>query len=224
MDRTPLPAPASTERVTKLLSPITSGPPLPSIGVLAIVGLTMLSLALAIALVLTAAEAPVEYATSAPTAPVSEPLAEPSPSALPPMPAASPASADSTTLRLDSLMAAFPAEPQPVPARVLTDIEAAGNGPLEPELTLLLAAIQTGFDRQSAQIEPTLRPYLFRIAGRLSVRTDIIRIAVTAPDIDLAHARAATLRRTLDVAGVSPTRVQIGAGTGAHALTLVSDS
>ena len=187
---------------------------------LAIVALTLLCLALGIALVLTASDAPVEYAASAPVSASAQP--EPTP----PSPAALPAAAraDSTTLRLDSLMGAYPAEPQPIPAGVLTAIEEAGDGPLEPELSQLLAAVQTGFGERSAQIEPTLRPYLFRIVGRLSVRTDTVRIAATAPDLDLARARAATLRRTLDVAGVSPTRVQIGAGTGAHALALVSDS
>jgi hypothetical protein len=210
-------------RVTKLLDPVTSGPPLPSTGVLAVAGLALLCIALAVALVLAASDAPIEYGASG-----SSEGAEPSTAMLPSAPGGLPTApasvaADSTSVSLDSLLAAYPAEPKPIPAALLTQIEDAGNGPLAVEMGQLLSAIQTGFGDRSAQIEPTLRPYVFRIAGRLSVRTDTLRIAATAPDLDLARARAATLRRTLDVAGVSGSRVAIGAGVGPHALTTVSD-
>ncbi|MEM1054526.1 MAG: hypothetical protein AAGI52_03290 [Bacteroidota bacterium] len=183
----------------------------------------MLCLALAVALVLSVSDAPVEYEPAA-----SSESAEPSTAMLPSAPSGPPAiptaaMADSTSVSLDSLLAAYPTEPQPIPAAMLTQIEDAGTGPLPIEMGQLLTAIQTGFGDRSAQIEPTLRPYVFRIAGRLSVRSDTLRIAATAPDLDLARARAATLRRTLDVAGVSGTRVVIGAGVGPHALTTVSD-
>jgi len=189
--------------------------------VLAVAGLALLSLALMLALVLAAADAPVEYAAASPQS------AEPSTAAIaspPPLPsAAAPGDSASASVALDSLLAAYPAEATPIPTALITQIEDAGTGPLEIELGHLLRAVQTGFGDRSAQIEPTLRPYVFRIAGRLSVREDTLRIAATAPDLDLARARAATLRRTLDVAGVSDRRVAIGAGVGPHALTLVSD-
>ena len=107
---------------------------------------------------------------------------------------------------------------------MLTRVEDAASEPLEIELGHLLDAIQTGFGERSAQLEPTLRPYVFRIAGRLSVRTETFRIAATAPDLALANARALTLRRLLDMAGVTASRVAIGTGVGPHSLSLVSDS
>lgn len=190
---------------------------------LAVAGLALLSLALMLALVLASADAPVEYAAASPQSaePSTAAIASPPPS---PAPAAvAPGDSASASVALDSLLAAYPAEATPIPTALITQIEDAGTGPLEMELGHLLSAVQTGFGDRSAQIEPTLRPYVFRIAGRLSVRGDTLRIAATAPDLDLARARAATLRRTLDVAGVTDRRVAIGAGVGPHALTLVSD-
>lgn len=220
MTRIPSEVPHPLARVTKLLDTVTSGPPLPSSGVLAVSALALLCLSLAVALVLSSSEAPVEYAATAPTE-----GSEPSTARLPvaTAPPERPQAQGVATLSLDSLRAAYPAEPQSIPTAMLTQIEDAGTAPLAVELGHLLDAVQTGFGDRSAQIEPTLRPYLFRIAGRLSVRTDTLRIAATAPDLDLARARAATLRRTLDVAGVSDSRVAIGAGIGPHRLTLVTD-
>lgn len=221
-------APSIPVRVTKLLDPVTSGPPLPSAAVLAIAGLALTCLALVAALVLSSADRPVEYqsAVAVPGIPATAtpPDAESAAAAAPEASGESdaPAPSRTQTVAVDSLLAAFPAEPRPIPTGVITRIEAAETEPVAIELGHLLDAIQTGFGTQSAQLEPTLRPYVFRIAGRLSVRAEPLRIAATAPDGALAQARAATLRRLFDLAGVS-TGLSIGAGTGPHALSIVSD-
>ncbi|MEL6614715.1 MAG: hypothetical protein AAFQ43_03205 [Bacteroidota bacterium] len=219
-------------RVTKLLDPVTSGPPLPSAAVLVIAGLALLCLALAAALVLNASDRPVEYAgtVAVPGIPASTGTPEAAPNGAPaPTPEAAASAPEASgeapatqTVAVDSLLAAFPAEPGPIPTGMITRIEAAETEPVSVELGHLLEAIQTGFGTESAQLEPTLRPYVFRIAGRLSVRAEPLRIAATAPDAALAQARAATLRRLFDLAGVS-TGLSIGAGTGPHALSIVSD-
>ena len=212
--------------VTKLLDPVTTGPSLPSKGVLAIAGLILLCLALLAALVMTSGEPSVAY----PAASAEPSMGEPSTAALAPaLPdtarrAPEAAAEAAETVGLDSLLSMFPSEAKPIPTAMITRLEDASEEPLEVELGLLLEAVQIGFSERSAQIEPTLRPYLFRIAGRLSVRTDSFRIAATAPDATLARARAATLRRLFDRAGVLEPRVILGAGSGPHALTLVSDS
>ncbi len=212
--------------VTKLLDPVTGGPSLPSKGVLAIAGLILLCLALLAALVLGSSAPAAPYATAS-----GEPATggEPATASLAPVlpGSAAPeagASGGSESIAMDSLASMFPAEAKPIPTAMITRIEGASEEPLEIELGLLLEAIQIGFGDRSAQLEPTLRPYVFRIAGRLSVRTDTFRIASTAPDGTLARARAATLRRLFDRAGVLDPRVILGAGSGPHALTLVSDS
>lgn len=204
-------------RVTKLLDPVTSGPPLSSTGVLALAGLTLACLGLMAALVLTSANAPQEYVPMARTAAG----AEPSTAALGTTPEAP--KPKPQVLSLDSLAATFPAEARPIPTEMITRVEDAASEPLEIELGHLLEAIQTGFGERSVQVEPTIRPYVFRMAGRLTVRSDSFRIAVTAPDDALATARAATLRRLFDTAGVPSPRLSIGVGSGPHALSLVSD-
>jgi hypothetical protein len=114
--------------------------------------------------------------------------------------------------------AVFPDEPEPIPSGVLTALERASEEPLDVELARLLDALQYGFGERSVQVEPTLRPYAFRLAGRLDVRTAAFRVRVAAPDPALAEARAATLRRLFEAAGVAPGRLQFAARRGAPAL------
>ena len=197
---------------------------------LLLAGLTLLCLSLTAALVLATSEQPVAYG---PTQTAGGGV-EPSTALLAAAPETGGGSAasgaaegretpEAETVALDSLLAAFPAEPRPIPVATIARVENASEEALEVELGHLLDAVQTGFGDRSAQLEPTLRPYLFRIAGRLSVRTEAFRVAVTAPDASLARARAATLRRLFDVAGISDSRLSIGAGEGPHSLSLVTD-
>ena len=119
--------------------------------------------------------------------------------------------------------ALFPSEPSPVPQELITDIEAASGEPLAVELGRLLSAIQEGFGRESVQLAPELRAYVFRMASRFDWNPDTFRVAVTAPDAGLAEARATTLRRLFENATGSE-RLQIRSGAGPHSLSLVSDS
>ena len=119
--------------------------------------------------------------------------------------------------------ALFPSEPNPVPQELITDIEASSGEPLPVELGRLLSAIQEGFGRESVQLAPELRAYVFRMASRFDWNPDTFRVAVTAPDAELAEARATTLRRLFENATGSE-RLQIRSGAGPHSLTLVSDS
>ena len=63
-------------------------------------------------------------------------------------------------------VASFPADPSPIPVDLLTRLESAGDSSLETELGFLLDAIQHGFGRNSARLEPTLRSYVFRMTSR----------------------------------------------------------
>ncbi|MDX1419318.1 MAG: hypothetical protein R3181_05075 [Rubricoccaceae bacterium] len=114
--------------------------------------------------------------------------------------------------------AVFLDDPDPIPASVLTALERAAEEPFETELTRLLDALQYGFGERSVQVEPTLRPYAFRLAGRLNVRTGSFRVIAGAPDPALAEARAATLRNLFATAGVAPGRLTVVARAGAPAL------
>ena len=163
-------------------------------------GMTVLSLGLLAALVLAATDTP-EAAQAAPA---------PTPSAQTPTPEADPG-------------ALFPAEPSPLPAETLTELESAGTAEVESEFDVFLRAVQMGFGDASVQLEPNLRPYLLRLAGRLAVRSDVFRVAVTAPDAALAEARAASLSRLFAAAGLAPDRIQIRAGTGPHQLSLITE-
>lgn len=116
--------------------------------------------------------------------------------------------------------AAFPAEPHAIPTTLITALEQAGTEPLEVELERLLGALQHGFGETSVQIEPTLRTYAFRLAGRLNVRPSSFRVRVTAPDGALARARAESLRRLFAAAGVVSGRLAFQPRTGLHSLTI----
>ena len=190
-----------------------------------VAGLALVCLALVAALALSGVGTAVAYGTAGTAEPSTALVGGGAPRGPAAPTAAAPeasGAAGSESVSVDSLLGAFPAEPDPIPTATITRLEDAGEEPLETEMAHLLDAIQLGFGEGSAQIAPSLRPYLFRIAGRLSVRTETFRIAATAPEPALARARAATLRRLLDVAGVTDSRLSIAAGEGPHALTLVS--
>jgi hypothetical protein len=112
----------------------------------------------------------------------------------------------------------FTDEPEPIPSGMLTALERAAEEPLDVELARLLDALQYGFGERSVRVEPTLRPYAFRLAGRLNVRPVPFRVRVAAPDPALAEARAGTLRNLFEAAGVAPGRLAFVARRGAPAL------
>ncbi|WP_420457353.1 hypothetical protein [Rubrivirga sp.] len=183
--------------------PTTSRPPLPSWAVAATGGLALLSIALiaALAVALTGSTDAV--------APSADPAAtRPAPADAATPPAPSPAS--------------FPADPSPIPVDLLTRLEEASNEPLDVELSRLLDAIQHGFGRRSAQLEPTLRSYVYRMGSRFEWNPDTFRVAATAPDPALAAARAALLERLFEDA-VAAGRLDVGTGVGPDALTLVTE-
>lgn len=118
--------------------------------------------------------------------------------------------------------ASFPAEPLPIPTDLLTDLEAAGDLPLDVELARLLDAIQYGFGSESVQLEPTLRSYVYRMASRFEFNPGTFRIAVTAPKAELAEARSAVLGQLFDGA-VASGKLKFASGLGPHALSLITD-
>lgn len=196
--------------------PVASGPPanhLPSWAVLAMGALSLACVALA-ALLFSARAADTPGST---TAEASEAFSV--------FPAATPdETVTAGAIAADTPAAAEPtlgAEPAPVPSDVLTRLEAAGNGPLHGELAQLLSAVQVGFGSESAQLDPTLRSYTTRMAGRFEWNPDTFRVAVTAPSAALAEARAGTLRRLFGAA-VASKRLVVQTATGPDALTLVS--
>ena len=117
---------------------------------------------------------------------------------------------------------AFGADPAPIPVDLLTRLEDASQEPLDVELSRLLDAVQHGFGRRSAVLEPTLGSYVSRMSSRFERTPDTFRVAVTAPDPDLAAARGALLERLFKDAAAAG-RLQVGTGVGPHALTLVSE-
>lgn len=196
-----------TWRVAALATVLRYVHPLPSYAIALIGGLALTSLALAVALVLALSSDPEPVVQAEPVAVVGADPAEPTAPAPNPAPSATPAS--------------FPADPLPIPVDLITRLEAASGEPLDVELTRLLDAIQHGFGSQSARLEPTLRSYVYRMTSRFEWNPDSFRVAVTAPSADLAEARAALLTSLFEEA-VATGRLQIGTGTGPHALTLVS--
>ncbi|WP_412062679.1 hypothetical protein [Rubrivirga sp. IMCC45206] len=173
-------------------------PPMPSWGIVLLGGLSLLCGVLAIALAL-ALQPQATEAVAAP--PVAETAAAPAPERAP---------------------ATFSAEPTPIPVELITRLEAASEEPLDVELSRLLDAMQHGFGRRGAVLEPTLRSYVYRMASRFEWNPDAFRVAVTAPDPALATARGALLERLFEDA-VAAGRLTVGTGVGPHALTLVAE-
>ncbi|WP_143537631.1 hypothetical protein [Rubrivirga marina] len=199
---TPAPPPSRSRR-----APL---PPLPSWGIALVGGLSLVCLALTAALAIAATDRPRVEAAPAPadtdeTAPAGADAPAPVP---PPTAPATPAD--------------FSAEPAPIPVDLLTRLESASDEPLDVELSRLLDAIHHGFGRRSAQLEPTLRSYVYRMASRFEWNPDTFRVAVTAPDPDLASARAVLLEHLFEDA-VAAGRLDVGVGVGPHALTLVTE-
>lgn len=126
---------------------------------------------------------------------------------------------ESTIARDGSNTAVFAAEPRAIPSGMITSLEQAAEEPLDVELSRLLDAIQQGFGESSAQIAPTLRPYAYRLAGRMNIRQGAFRIRVAAPNEDLAVARAEVLARLFESAGVASNRLTFMPRSGIHSLT-----
>jgi hypothetical protein len=185
--------------------PVPSGPPLPSRAVLAIGALALTCLALLAALALEAAEREAPLALDGPSS-LEGPPGAAAALAAPRPPAPAPG-------------AVYPDEPEPIPAGLLAVLEQAAEEPLDVELARLLEALLHGFGESSVQVEPTLRPYAFRLAGRLNVRGGAYVVRVAAPDPALAEARAETLGRLFEAAGVVPGRLRVVARRGVPALT-----
>lgn len=206
--RPPAPAPSA-----ETPPPPVGAPPMPSWGVVLIGGLSLLCAVLAIALAMAlqdAPQAPVDQtAATGEARPAGDDTAAETTEADPePAPARSPAT--------------FSAEATPIPVELITRLEAASEEPLDVELARLLDAMQHGFGRRGAVLEPTLRSYVYRMASRFEWNPDSFRIAVTAPDPDLAAARGALLERLFEDA-VAAGRLAVGTGVGPHALTLVAE-
>ena len=115
--------------------------------------------------------------------------------------------------------AIFTADSAPLPASVITALEQASEEPLDVELSRLLDAIQQGFGESSIQIAPTLRPYAYRLAGRMNIRPGAYRVRVAAPSESLAQARAEVLARLFESAGVLSSRLTFVPRSGIHSLT-----
>ena len=190
--------------------------PLPSWGIAVIGGLSLLCLALAASLAVAVAE-PARVEAAPPAADTQEVSAADVTAA--DVTAPEPAEAEDTPT---ATPASFTAEPTSIPVELLTRLEEASDQPLEVELSRLLEAIQFGFGRRSAQLEPTLRSYVYRMGSRFEWNPDSFRVAVTAPDPALASARAAQLERLFEDA-VAAGRLDVGTGIGPHALTLVTE-
>ena len=178
----------------------TGAAPLPSWAVAVIGGLSLLSLLLALAL------------AAALTSP------EPSADVSPP-PASAPAEPAAPAL---AAPATFSAEPSPIPVDLITRLEEAGDQEFDVELSRLLDAVQHGFGRRSARLEPTLQAYVYRTSSRFLFDADRHRVAVTAPDAPLAAARAALLEQ-LFADAVAEGKLEVGHAVGPHALALVSE-
>ncbi|MEM1117246.1 MAG: hypothetical protein AAF845_05120 [Bacteroidota bacterium] len=205
------PTPSAAPSSAQAAAPVR--PLLPSYAVVIIGGLALACLALSVALI-TALTQPQPIRIPDLTAAVGAAL-----------PGASEASddtaADEPTPGATATPADFPAPPVPIPVDLITDLEAASSETLDVELNRLLAAIQHGFGTQSARLEPTLRSYVYRMTARFEWNPDTHRVAVTAPDPRLADARRVLLEDLFEDA-IASGRLEIGTGTGPHALTLVT--
>ncbi|HEX8387365.1 MAG TPA: hypothetical protein VF576_14325 [Rubricoccaceae bacterium] len=197
-------------------TPAPSATALPAWAVLALGSLTLTCLGL-LALLVLGAQPPPAGAPSDPVDAAGAVTPEPEPDAAPAVEDSAPQPAPAGA---DGAASAFAADPQPIPTDLITRLEASSNEPLQGELRHLLAAVQHGFGSESAQLEPTLRSYAYRMASRFEWNPDTFRVAVTAPSPALADARAATLRRLFGDA-VASRRLVIRSAAGPNALSLV---
>ncbi len=202
--------PLRSLRVTVLPSKVPSGPPLTSRAILLVGGLSLFCLALFSALIL-------ESGTDTDSTPLQldrrteqtgNPAQRPDTA---PNGAAQAAEASRT-------IAAYDAEPHAIRAGAITALEQAAEEPLDVELSRLLDAIQQGFGETSVQVAPALRPYAYRLAGRMNIRPGAYRVRVAAPNEGLAIARAEVLARLFETAGVVSSRLTFVPRTGMHSL------
>jgi len=181
--------------------------PLPSVAVLAIGALALACLTLLAALVMTASDASPAVASAPDEVEIVTGAAEASPEA----PAAVSAAGG----------AAGSTEGSSVSADQLAALEAAANLPLTGELTAFLSAAEASFGATSAQLDPALRPYAYRLASRFEWNPDTFRISVVAPDAALAQSRVDVLKQVFSDA-VASGRLVLVPATGPSALTLVA--
>jgi hypothetical protein len=109
-------------------------------------------------------------------------------------------------------------ESLPVSDTTLTSIERAAMGPLELELGRLGRALQGAFGRSSTEVAPVLRPYVAHAATRMATHPARFRLVVFAPDAALAAARAESIMRAFEGAGLSADMLTMTAGVGAPAV------
>ncbi len=186
--------------------------PMPSRAVLAIGALSLACVTLLAALVLTAAAPGVPTDGAASTMPSPDEAT----------PDAPPAAAVADAASLADAAPTSGVDAQPIPPEMLASLEAASDAPLPTELQLFLRAAAHGFGDQSAQLEPTLRSYAYRLSSRFEWNPDTYAIAVSAPTLALAQERAALLGQLFSAA-VASGRLTIQPSAGPHALSLVTE-
>jgi hypothetical protein len=200
---TPAPPPAMgpSERSEADVVLRTGGPPMSSRAILMVGSLALLCLALAAALAFQAIREP-----------------EPAPPALDASAAAS-GVATSPATRTRSRLPNTLLESLPVSDTTLTSIERAAVGPLEVELVRLGRALQDAFGRSSSEVAPVLRPYVAHAAERMRSHPARFRLVVTAPDAELAAARADAILHAFEGAGLPADMLTMTAGAGAPDVT-----
>lgn len=105
-------------------------------------------------------------------------------------------------------------EALPVSDTTLTGIERAAMGPLEGELERLALALQSAFGRSSAEVAPVLQPYVAHASERMRTHPGRFILVVTAPDPELAAARADGILRAFEGAGLPADMLRMTAGAG----------
>jgi hypothetical protein len=105
-------------------------------------------------------------------------------------------------------------EALPVSDTTLTGIERAAMGPLEGELDRLALALQGAFGRSSAEVAPVLQPYVAHAAERMRTHPARFVLVVTAPDPELAAARAEGILRAFEGTGLPADILRMTAGAG----------
>ena len=173
--------------------------PLPSGAVLALGALGLLCLTLLATLVMAASGASLPASLSAPAEEATAPTPGAEVATAPVAPEAGGAS---------------------VPAGRLAALDAAANLPLPGELAAFLRAAEESFGDASAQLDPALRPYAYRLASRFEWNPDTFRVQVAAPDAALAQSRVEVLTQVFSDA-VASGRLVLVPTTGPSALSLV---